>query len=140
MTVSRRLLLGAAAVAGLPKVGRSQTDVNTLRIGVMNDQSGPYRDDGGPTGAICVRQAVQEMAATLGFNVEVLIADHQNKPDIGAGIARQWFDQGGVDAIVDVPTSSVALAVNTVCREKNKVMLNSGAAMAQLITPDRDSS
>ena len=132
MTVSRRLLLGAAAVAGLPKVGRSQTDANTLRIGVMNDQSGPYRDDGGPTGAICVRPAVQEMAATLGFNVEVLVADHQNKPDIGAGIARQWFDQGGVDAIVDVPTSSVALAVNTVCREKNKVMLNNGAATTDL--------
>jgi branched-chain amino acid transport system substrate-binding protein len=134
MTVSRRLLLGAASAAALPRIGWSQTptDANTLRIGVMNDQSGQYRDDGGPTGVICVRQAVQEMAATLGFNVEVLTADHQNKPDIGAGIARQWFDQGGVDAIVDVPTSSVALAVNTVCREKNKVMLNSGAATTDL--------
>ncbi len=134
MTVSRRLLLGAAAGVALPTLGRAQapSDANTLRIGVMNDQSGQYRDDGGPTGVLCVRQAVQEMAATLGFNVEVLTADHQNKPDIGAGIARQWFDQGGVDAIVDVPTSSVALAVNTVCREKNKVMLNSGAATTDL--------
>ena len=134
MTVSRRLLLGTASAAALPRIGWSQTptDATTLRIGVMNDQSGQYRDDGGPTGVICVRQAVQEMAATLGFNVEVLTADHQNKPDIGAGIARQWFDQGGVDAIVDVPTSSVALAVNTVCREKNKVMLNSGAATTDL--------
>ena len=130
MSISRRLLLGAAATAALPRPGRAQT--NTLRIGVMNDQSGPYRDDGGPTGVICTRQAVQEMAATLGFDVEVLSADHQNKPDIGAGIARQWFDQGGVDAIVDVPTSSVALAVNTVCREKNKVMLNTGAASTDL--------
>ena len=130
MSISRRLLLGAAATAALARPGRAQT--NTLRIGVMNDQSGPYRDDGGPTGVICARQAVQEMAATLGFDVEVLSADHQNKPDIGAGIARQWFDQGGVDAIVDVPTSSVALAVNTVCREKNKVMLNTGAATTDL--------
>ena len=132
MTISRRLLLGAAAATAVPGVGRSQSETKTLRIGVMNDQSGPYRDDGGPTGVICVKQAVQEMAATLGFNVEVLVADHQNKPDIGAGIARQWFDQGGVDAIVDVPTSSVALAVNTVCREKNKVMLNNGAATTDL--------
>ena len=132
MTISRRLLLGAATATALPRMGRAQSDAKTLRIGVMNDQSGPYRDDGGPTGVICVKQAVQEMAATLGFNVEVLTADHQNKPDIGAGIARQWFDQGGVDAIVDVPTSSVALAVNTVCREKNKVMLNNGAATTDL--------
>ena len=132
MTISRRLLLGAATASALPLVGRAQTEAKTLRIGVMNDQSGPYRDDGGPTGVICVKQAVQEMAATLGFNVEVLTADHQNKPDIGAGIARQWFDQGGVDAIVDVTTSSVALAVNTVCREKNKVMLNNGAATTDL--------
>ena len=132
MSISRRLLLGAAAGAvALPRPGRSQSAM-PLRIGVMNDQSGPYRDDGGPTGVICTRQAVQEMAATLGFEVEVLSADHQNKPDIGAGIARQWFDQGGVDAIVDVPTSSVALAVNTVCREKNKVMLNTGAATTDL--------
>ncbi|MGI4810641.1 MAG: ABC transporter substrate-binding protein [Janthinobacterium lividum] len=132
MTISRRLLLGAATASALPLVGRAQTEAKTLRIGVMNDQSGPYRDDGGPTGVSCVKQAVQEMSATLGFNVEVLTADHQNKPDIGAGIARQWFDQGGVDAIVDVPTSSVALAVNTVCREKNKVMLNNGAATTDL--------
>ncbi|MGI4811549.1 MAG: ABC transporter substrate-binding protein, partial [Janthinobacterium lividum] len=84
MTISRRLLLGAATASALPLVGRAQTEAKTLRIGVMNDQSGPYRDDGGPTGVSCVKQAVQEMAATLGFNVEVLTADHQNKPDIGA--------------------------------------------------------
>ena len=69
MSISRRLLLGAAATAALPRPGRSQP-ANMLRIGVMNDQSGPYRDDGGPTGVICARQAVQEMAATLGFDVE----------------------------------------------------------------------
>ena len=131
MTVSRRLLIGTAAAATFrPRSGRAQAE--TLRIGVMNDQSGPYRDDGGPTGVICVRQAVQEFTAATGMNVEVVAADHQNKPDIGVGITRQWFDQGGVDAIVDVPTSSVALAINTICREKNKVMLNSGAASTDL--------
>ena len=131
MSVSRRALIGSAAiVAALPRRGRAQTQA--LRIGVMNDQSGPYRDDGGPTGVICVKQAVQEFAASAGFPIEVVAADHQNKPDVGAAIARQWFDTDGVDAIVDVPTSSVALAVNTVCREKNKVMLNNGAATTDL--------
>nr|WP_254070208.1 ABC transporter substrate-binding protein [Acidisphaera sp. L21] len=118
-----------AAAAFAPHIGRAQSQ--TLRIGVLNDQSGPYRDDGGPTSAICTRQAVAEFAAS-GFNVEVVVADHQNKPDVGAGIARRWFDQDGVDVIVDVPTSSVALAVASVCTEKNKVMLNNGAATTDL--------
>ena len=137
--LTRRALVAAAAAPALltslsPRPARAQRTV--IRIGVLNDQSGPYRDDGGPTGAVCVRQAVQDFGdhsqGTQGFDVEVLVADHQNKPDVGAGITRRWFDQAGVDAIVDVPTSSVALAVNTVCREKNKVMLNSGAATADL--------
>ena len=64
--------------------------------------------------------------------MEIVVADHQNKPDIGATIARQWFDRDGVDAIVDVPTSSVALAINSICREKNKVFLNSGAGTSDL--------
>ncbi len=139
--LTRRALVGTAAPAVLtalsPRPARAQRTV--IRIGVLNDQSGPYRDDGGPTGAACVRQAVQDFGdhssgggSSGGFDVEVLVADHQNKPDIGAGITRQWFDQAGVDVIVDVPTSSVALAVNTICREKNKVMLNSGAATADL--------
>ena len=131
MQLSRRALLGTAAATLAYRPARAQSP--TIRIGVLNDQSGPYRDDGGPTSVICVQQAVQEFGAAVpGLNVEVIFADHQNKPDIGAGIARQWFDQGGVDAVVDVPTSSVALAVNTVCREKNKVMLNSGAATTDL--------
>ncbi len=118
-------LLATAAVAAAPRLVRAQAP--TIRIGVLNDQSGQYRDDGGPTGVVCARQALVDFGiAGKGFNVEIIAADHQNKPDVGASIARQWFDQNGVDAIVDVPTSSVGLAVNTVCREKNKVMLNSG--------------
>jgi branched-chain amino acid transport system substrate-binding protein len=132
MTLTRRGVIGGLALASLaPARARAQA-APVLRLGVLNDQSGPYRDDTGPTGVICVRQAVQEFTAGRDMKVEVIFADHQNKPDIGAGIARQWFDQDGVDAIVDVPTSSVALAVNTVCREKNKVMLNSGAATTDL--------
>jgi branched-chain amino acid transport system substrate-binding protein len=131
MTVLRRrsLIAGLPLAAAAPRLGRAQSQ--TIRIGVLNDQSGPYRDDGGPTCVATTRQAVQEFAGSKGLNVEVIFADHQNKPDVGAGIARQWLDSG-VDAIVDVPTSSVALAVNSVCREKNKVMLNNGAATTDL--------
>ena len=130
MILTRRTLAAASASALLlPRAGRAQA--KGLKIGVLNDESGPYRDDGGPTSALCVRQAVAEFG-DKGFPVEVVVADHQNKPDVGAGIARRWFDQDGVDVIVDVPTSSVALAVNNVCRDKNKLMLNNGAASTDL--------
>jgi branched-chain amino acid transport system substrate-binding protein len=136
MLLPRRTALTAASAAALigSRAGRAQTP--TIKIGVLNDQSGPYRDDGGPTGVVCAKQALVDFGVSgLGFNVEILSADHQNKPDIGASIARQWFDRDGVDAIVDVPTSSVGLAVNTVCREKNKVYLNSGTGTSDLTGP-----
>ena len=135
MSITRRTALGAAAattmLSGLSRHAAAQD--TTIRLGVLNDQSGNYRDDTGPLSVLCVRQAAEEFAKLHPeIKVEVLSADHQNKPDVGAGIARRWFDEGGVDAILDVPTSSVALAVNTVCREKNKVYLNSGAATTDL--------
>ncbi|WP_159997351.1 ABC transporter substrate-binding protein [Roseomonas sp. 18066] len=132
----RSLLKGAAAaalvpaaLAGLP--GRARAQANTLKIGVLNDQSGTYRDLSGPGSVQAVRQAVAEMAGK-GIQVEVVVADHQNKPDVGATIARQWFDRDGVDAVIDVPTSSVALAVAAIAEEKNKVFINSGAGTADL--------
>jgi len=130
MQIDRRTLLGTAALGAaslaLPRAGRAQQ--NVVRIGVLNDQSGPYRDIGGMLGVAAVKQAVAEFGG--GMQVEVVAADHQNKPDIGVGIARQWFDRDGVDLIVDVPTSSVALAVNNVAREKNRAYINTGAATA----------
>jgi branched-chain amino acid transport system substrate-binding protein len=99
---------------------------------VLTDMSGTYRDPTGPGSVACTQQAAAEMAPRL--PVEVLQADHQNKPDVGANIARQWYDQG-VDAVVDVPTSSVALAINGIAREKNKAFLNSGAATSDLTGP-----
>jgi len=129
MQIDRRTLLGTAAVAGLaPRLVRAQQ--NVVRIGVLNDQSGPYRDIGGMLGVAAVKQAVAEFGGSM--QIEVVAADHQNKPDIGVGIARQWFDRDGVDLIVDVPTSSVALAVNNVAREKNRAYINTGAATADL--------
>jgi branched-chain amino acid transport system substrate-binding protein len=131
--ITRRTLLGSAAVAAtaLPSL-RARAQAPVIKLGVLNDMSGNYRDDGGPTGVACAQQAIDEFASANGLTVELLSADHQNKADIGASIARQWFDRDGVDAIVDVPTSSVALAVSTVCREKNKIMLNSGGGTSAL--------
>jgi len=130
MSFDRRTLLAAAAAT--PLLGRraNAQAARPLRIGVLNDQTGPYRDIGGQLSVNAVRQAVAESGA--GLQVEVLAADHQNKPDVGASIARQWFDQDGVSLILDVPTSSVALAVNNVAREKNRAYVNTGAATSDL--------
>ncbi|MCX7932695.1 MAG: ABC transporter substrate-binding protein [Rhodovarius sp.] len=135
--INRRSVLAAAATApvwgALPwRQARAQA-ANTIRIGVLNDQSGMYRDLSGPGSTHCVRQAIQESGITMrGINVEVVQADHQNRPDVGSTIARQWLDRDGVDVIIDVPTSSIALAVNTLVRERNKVFLVSGAATSDL--------
>jgi branched-chain amino acid transport system substrate-binding protein len=131
MTLSRRMVLGGVAAAAVLPAVRARAQAPKIRIGVLNDQSGPYRNTGGPTSVICAKQAVQEFGSR-GFDVDVIFADHQNKPDIGAGIARQWYDREGVDMILDVPTSSVALAVAAVAKEKDKAYLNIGAATTDL--------
>ena len=100
---------------------------------MLNDQSGVYSDLTGEGSVIAARMAVEDFkAAEKGIKVDIVSADHQNKPDIGASIARQWYDQDGVDAILDVPTSSVALAVNGIAREKNKILINSGGGTSDL--------
>jgi branched-chain amino acid transport system substrate-binding protein len=131
MSISRRTVLGSAAAAAVLSARRTRAQTSKIRIGVLNDQSGPYRNTGGPTSVACVRQAVQEFGSR-GFDVDVIAADHQNKPDIGAGIARQWYDREGVDMIIDVPTSSVALAVGAVAKEKDKAYVNVGAGTTDL--------
>jgi branched-chain amino acid transport system substrate-binding protein len=134
MTLSRRSMLTAAASAAtVPALSRRARAAGpAIKIGVLNDQSGPYTNTGGVTSVICAKQAVMEYANDQGIEVEVIAADHQNKPDLAVSIARQWFDRDGVDMLLDVPTSSVALAVQSVVREKNKVYLNSGAASSAL--------
>src|SRR3712207_539916 len=128
MDMGRRVLIASGAAALARPASAQGRPV--IRLGVLTDMSGPYRDTTGPASVLCTRQAAADFA-NRGFAIEVIAADHQNRPDIGANIARQWYDQG-VDAIVDVPTSSVALAVNGIAREKNKVFLNSGAATSDL--------
>jgi branched-chain amino acid transport system substrate-binding protein len=132
MQVSRRnILAGAAATGALPlSLARAQA-ANTVRIGVMTDMSGMYRDNTGPTSVAAAREAASEFGASHGFRVEIIEADHQNRPDVGVNLARQWYDQG-VDLIIDVPTSSVGLAVSNVAREKNKTYINVGSATADL--------
>jgi branched-chain amino acid transport system substrate-binding protein len=127
----RYLTLAAAVlIAG---AAQAQT---TVKLGVLNDMSGLYADLSGPGAVAAARMAVEDFGAEKkGIKVEIISADHQNKPDVGSNIARTWIDVDKVDAIVDVPTSSVALAVNDVVREKNKVFLVSGAASSDLTGP-----
>lgn len=134
MNLSRRAVtLGSLAAAGtaMPLArGRAQTK-QTIRIGCLTDMSGPYKDLAGPGAVAAAQQAAAEFASK-DFNVEVLVADHLNKPDVGATVARQWFDRDGVDLIVEVANSGVALAVANVAKEKNKVYLCSGSATSDL--------
>ena len=136
MPITRRALLAAPLAAPLatlvPRAARAQT-TPTLRLGVLTDLSGPYRDTGGAGSVAGASQAAAEaMAHFPALSVEVLQGDHQNKPDIGATIAREWIDRDGVDAIIAVPNSGVGLAVAQVCREKDRVFLCSGAATVDL--------
>jgi branched-chain amino acid transport system substrate-binding protein len=132
MRLARRSLLSAAASAAVLPIRRSRAQVRpVIRIGVMNDMSGPYRDVNGPTGVICAKQAVQEFAAGA-FDVDVLSADHQNKPDVAVSLAREWFDQRGVDIIIDVAATSCALALASICREKNKVLIPTSTASSDI--------
>jgi branched-chain amino acid transport system substrate-binding protein len=111
----------------------AQISDGVIKIGVLNDQSSLYADLAGQGSVVAARMAVEDFgAAKKGMKVEIISADHQNKPEVGSSVARQWYDREGVDVIVDVPTSSVALAVNQVTREKNKAFLVSGAASSDL--------
>ena len=121
------------AAALIPGIGNAQYRGGTIKIGVLNDQSGLYADIAGTASVWMAHKAVEEFgAAAKGMKVEIIGGDHQNKPDIGLSIARQWFDVDKVDAIADVPTSSVALAVNELTRDKNKVFLAVGPATSDL--------
>src|SRR5881296_2022030 len=137
MLLMKRLIsLTALAIAlGCGAADAQYTD-GTIKIGVMNDMSGTYSDITGAGSVVAARMAVEDFgAAAKGMKVEVVGADHQNKPDVGTNIARTWIDVDKVDVIVDVPTSSVALAISEVVREKNKVFLVSGAAASDLTGP-----
>ena len=126
----KRLLLTACVLAACASQAGAQVSV---KLGVLNDRSGQFVDLAGEGSVVAAEMAVEDFkAAAKGIKAEIISADHQNKPDVGAGIVRQWFDRDGVDVVLDIPVSSVALAVNQIVREKNKILINSGAGAAEL--------
>ncbi len=127
-TAAIALLAGLAAGAATAEI--------SVKIGVLNDRSGLYADLTGEGSVIATRMAIEDFgAAERGISVEVVSADHQNRPDVASTVTRQWIDVDGVDVIVDVPTSSAALAVNDIVRERQKIFLVSGAATSDLTGP-----
>ncbi|WP_027285582.1 ABC transporter substrate-binding protein [Rubritepida flocculans] len=129
----RAALAGGAALAAAPLPGRAQPRDATIRIGVLADFSGPYRDTSGPTSVAAVQQAIEDLGmAARGIQVEVVQGDHQNRPDAALALARRWIDTQGVDMICEVNNSAIALAVANLVRERDKVQLASGAASSAL--------
>jgi branched-chain amino acid transport system substrate-binding protein len=139
MTGTRREILAAGAALAGSGLGSNTVKAQAapvLRLGILGDLSGPYRDLSGLGTMACVRQAIDDLArAGTPLQVDVVHADHQHKPDVGAAIARQWFDRDGVDAILEVNNSAIALAVADLAREKDKVFLATGPATADLHGP-----
>jgi branched-chain amino acid transport system substrate-binding protein len=126
-------LLTLAATLALAATASAEISGDVVKIGVLNDMSGLYADITGPGSVEAARMAIADFGGAVnGKKIELISADHQNKPDIGSAIANQWFDNDGLDAIVDVPTSSVALSIQGIARSKNKVFLISGAAASDL--------
>src|SRR3954463_16032726 len=128
--IAGKLLLAASLSAVLASAAQAQVSV---KLGVLNDMSGLYSDISGPGSVVAAKMAVEDFgAAKKAIKADVISADHQNKPDVGSAIARKWYDQDGVDLILDVTTSSVALAVSEVTREKHKVFMVSGGGTSDL--------
>ena len=138
--MKRTLLSTLIAGLGLAGAGMAQAQIsgNVVKIGVLSDMSGLYADIGGPGSVVAAKMAVDDYlkASKSQLKVEVVSADHQNKPDVGSSVARKWYDTDGVDMIIDVPTSSVGLAINQVTKEKGKAYINTGAGTADLTGKD----
>jgi branched-chain amino acid transport system substrate-binding protein len=129
----RHFMLGAALATVLTTGVLAEVPGNSVKIGVLSDFSGPFADQAGKGSFIAAQMAAEDFAKeSKGLKAEIIFADHQNKPDVGSAIARRWIDQENVVAIVDLPNSGVALAVNTVMKEKNRTMLASGSATSDL--------
>ena len=134
MTIrATRFVAALAAGLALGAGGSAAQAQISVKVGILNDMSGIYADISGPGSVVAAQMAVDDFKpAEHGMKVEIVSADHQNKPDTGAAIARRWYDQEGVDVISDVTTSSVALAVSEVTKEKNKIFLISGGGTSDL--------
>ena len=125
------LLLGTALMFGASSAALAQD--KTIKIGVLTDNSGLYSDLGGAGSTLAAQMAVEDSGlAAKGWKIDVISADHQNKPDIAVNTARQWIDVEKVDIFMDVLNSGVALAVSNLVKEKNSIMINTGAASSDL--------
>ncbi|MDE2579711.1 MAG: ABC transporter substrate-binding protein [Hyphomicrobiales bacterium] len=123
----------SVALAALVAATAARADDKNVKIGVMNDMSGLYSDIGGPNSIVAAKLAVEDSGLEAkGWKIDVIGGDHQNKPDVGVNLARQWIDVEKVDMITDTPNSGVALAVSNVVKEKNAILINSGGASADL--------
>ena len=130
--ISRALAVALLASVSLPAAAQQFSD-NKVKIGILNDQSGVYADFGGKWSYEAAKMAVEDFGGKVkGVPIEVVTADHQNKADIASNIARQWYDTEQVDAIMELTTSSVALAVQGISKEKKKIDIVTGAATSEL--------
>ena len=129
----RRALLTSLFALGLTAAAQAQISDNVVKIGVLNDMAGPYADFAGPGTVDAVRLAVEDFGGTvLGKRIEIVFADHLNKPDVGTALARQWFAVDHVDMVMDMPNSAVALAVQQVARDEHRITINLSAASTEL--------
>jgi branched-chain amino acid transport system substrate-binding protein len=121
----------------LNSVANAQSPSGVVRIGILNDQSGPYADFGGKTSVDAARMAVEDVGGKVpGKPIEIIIGDHQNKPDVASAIARRWFDVDGVSAVAELTNSAVALTVQQIAKEKGKITLFTGPATTRLTNED----
>jgi branched-chain amino acid transport system substrate-binding protein len=130
-----RLFAAAAASLLLMAQARAEIPGGILKIGVLTDMAGPYADLSGKGSVVAARLAAEDFAAESGPRaprVEVVVADHQNKADVGAGIVRRWVDEEGVSAVIDVPNSTVALAINQFMRDRDRAFIASSVASSDL--------
>jgi branched-chain amino acid transport system substrate-binding protein len=131
-----RRLLGLAALSAALACGTAYAQQVTVKIGVMSDMSSLYSDIGGPGSVAAAKMAIADFTAQhKDIKVDLVSADHQNKPDVGSSIVNQWYDVDKVDLVIDVPNSGVALAVSQIASQKNKVFIVSGAAASDLTGP-----
>ncbi|MBR1208958.1 ABC transporter substrate-binding protein [Bradyrhizobium sp. AUGA SZCCT0124] len=130
MTTTLRALCAAMTATLLHiHVAHAAMSDNVIRIGVLNDRSGAYADLGGEGSVVAAKMAAEEFGNAIGgVPVEIVSADHQNKPDIGLGIVRRWFDTEKVDAVADISNSGVGFAVTALAKERNKIVLNASAS------------
>jgi branched-chain amino acid transport system substrate-binding protein len=133
--IARRTVLAglAGAPLAMPGILRAQTSSKPVRIGLLSDMSGPYRDVGGPGNRLATEMAIEDFGGSvLGRPIEILQADDQNKPDIASGLAREWIDNQGVDVLADGAASSAGLAIQQVARERRRIYLITGPATSDM--------